>query len=976
MAKYMAVFEHFVNKEFRRNSMKKFKKLLSALLVLALMLSMLAACGEKGDNPSPTDPTNGTAGGETAAYSVKVKTAGGMTMEGLTVYVYRDQALSDLVDYGETDSKGSVSFNLATGVDYYVTVSGAPKGYDVKDYYTFNGNTCLITLTSSVITDQSLSEAQSLRPGDVMYDFEVLLPSGEKFKLSETLKEKELVVLNFWYTTCSWCLKEFPFMEEAYNMYKDDVEIIALNHVDGSNDAVAGFQASNQLTFPMAACPGNWFNIFGTQGAPTSIIVDRYGVICHIEEGALTSLRPFTSIFEYFTGPDYEQKILTSLDDIISNVKPTYDQPTSEEIGAVINSGDIQVTYKGEEKDEYNWPFIVTEKNGVPCIKSSNSLIEASYSILHAEVELKAGQAIGFDYIISSERGNDMLAVIVDGEDIYRISGVAENDEWTSAYPWVATEDGTYTVSFCYIKDDSTDEGEDCAYIKNMRICSVDEIDKDTYLPRQAATSKDGFEYDYVEVFLNPKDGYYHVGSVNGPLLLVNMTADYTEFNDSKTLWNIVYDDALEVEGKSLYEMMVDYFSYASNSNIIGYCTVNEELGGYLKTIADLVGFTGEENEWLKMCIYYAAYGKNVKQLEDPIKGLATFSAPEAKLGKNVATNFFYYETAIIPRGKLAKFVPTKSGVYRITSRSESTQGVDGWIFDENRTELMTYEMDERMYNDSDNVSMVYYMEAGKAYYIDIAFWDVYEVGYIYFDIEYLGASIQHFRLASPGYFTYDSDATGDAMYHVIAGGINVVLGEDGYYYEDLGNGKKGSMLYADFTGVTSLFSNPIASVNSYDANGNLVRDENGNIVKIKGMIDMDGFDFSKSENDLYIIGIMSKYNNDVDATRQYLKDFWGADYDANAKEYKLEEVFEGKYHGTMLDAEGNEIAGEDMTDAISKYLGKMYNGTAKERVGCVAVDAELAQLLQHLMDKYTFEGVENSWKKLCYYYDYLGPNA
>ena len=954
--------------------MKNFKKLMSVLLVLALALSVLAGCNSSEQNPSPTDPT-GAVGGEAAAYSVKVKTAGGMELEDLTVYVYRDEALTDMVDYGETDAKGSVSFNLATGVDYFVTVDGAPKGYDVKKSYTFNGNTCLITLTSSVITDQSLSEAQSLRPGDVMYDFEVLLPSGEKFKLSESLKEKELVVLNFWYTTCSWCLKEFPFMEEAYQMYKDDVEIIALNHVDGSNDAVAGFQASNQLSFPMAACPANWFNIFGTQGAPTSIIVDRYGVICHIEEGALTSLRPFTSIFEYFTGPDYEQKILKSLDDIISNVKPTYSQPTSEEIAAVMNNGEIEVNYYGD-KDEYSWPFIVTEKNGVQCLKSSNSLIEASYSILYADVTLKAGEAVGFDYLISSERGSDVLYVIVDDQDIYAISGVSDKDEWTSAYPWVATEDGTYTVALCYIKDDSTDEGDDCVYVKNMRVCGVDEIDKDTYLPRQAATSKDGFEYDYVDVFLNPKDGYYHVGSKNGPLLLVNMTADYTEFNDSKTLWNIVYDDALMWNGKSLYDMMTSYFSYASNSRVNGYCTVTEELAGYLKTIADLVGFTDDENEWLKMCIYYAAYGKNVKQLEDPIAGLATFSAPEAKLGKNVATNYFYYDTAIIPRGKLAKFVPTKSGVYRITSRSESTQGVDGWIFDENRTELMVYEMDERLYNDDDNVSMVYYMQAGKAYYIDIAFWDVYEVGYIYFDIEYLGASIEHFRLASPGYFTYDSDATGDAMYHLVSGGIDVVLGPDGYYYEDLGNGKRGSKLYADFTGITSLFSNPIATVNSYDENGNLIRDENGNIVKFKGMIDMGGFDFSKSENDLYILGIMGKFNNDVEATRQYLKDFWGVDYDAYVIEYKLEDVFEGKFHGVMFDKEGNEIPGIDMTAEISKYLAKMYNGTAKERVGCVEVDAELAELLQHLMDKYTFENVENSWKKLCYYYDYLGPNA
>ena len=53
-----------------------------------------------------------------------------------------------------------------------------------------------------------------------------------------------------------------------------------------------------------------------------------------------------------------------------------------------------------------------------------------------------------------------------------------------------------------------------------------------------------------------------------------------------------------------------------------------------------------------------------------------------------------------------------------------------------------------------------------------------------------------------------------------------------------------------------------------------------------------------------------------------------------------------------------------------------MYSGSAKERVGCVEVDAELAELLQKLMDKYTFAGVDHSWTKLCYYYDYLGPNG
>ena len=944
-----------------------FKRILSLVLAAMMVLSVLAGCDGQQKPQGSSDPTGNVDTGENGTYSVSVKTKGGMVMDGITVYVYGDEALTDLKDYDETDADGKVSFTLPKKCNYYIDLEGVPNGYDVKDYYTFTGNAAVITLTSALITDKTLSEAGSLKLGDVMYDFEVMTPAGDKIKLSEQLKDKDMVLINFFYTTCGPCVNEFPFMEEAYQMYKDDVAIIALDSFAGdNNDSVAVFQQTMGLSFPMATCAPTWFAAFGTQGYPTSIIVDRYGVICLVETGGLTSLRPFTSMFEYFTGDNYKQKVITSLDEIVTNIKPTYTMDTSENIGAVINNGDIQVTYRGETEDEYCWPFIITEKNGVPCVKSSNSLIESSYAIMYADVTLKAGQAVGFDYLASSERGADVLHVIVNDEPIYTISGVSEKEEWKSAYPWVAAEDGTYEIALCYIKDDGTDEGDDAVYINNFRVCDVNEIDVATYLPREAATSVDGFEYNYVDIVFNDKDGYYHVGSANGPLLLVNMSAGVTEFNEEKTLWNIVYDDALTLDGKSLYDMMVNYFSYASNSSLRGYCTVNKELAIYLKAVADLAGFTDDENEWLKLCKYYQAYGKGVKQLEDPIKGLAPFSAFEAKLGKYISSNYFYYDTAIIPRGKLAKFVPTKSGVYRITSRSVSKNGVDGWIFDGDRNELLVYEMDERLYNDSDNVSMVFYMEAGKDYYIDIAFWDVYEVGYIYYDIEYVGKELQHFRLASPGYFTYDSDATGDAMYHLIAGGIDVVLGPDGYYYEDLGNGKRGSKLYADFTGITSLFSNPISTVTSYDKNGKPIRDDQGNIVKVKGMIDLGGFDFSKTEEDLYILGVMAKCNNDVEATKKYLKDIWGDDYDANAKTYLIDDVFAGRYHGE----------GEDLTAEISKYLSKMYNGDKKERVGCVEVDKELADLLQKLMDKYTFEDVEHSWKKLCYYYDYLGPNG
>ena len=944
--------------------MNKFKKLLSLTLAFVLLFS-LAACGGNGATAETEAAANGS--GADVKYTVSVESMGGMVLPGVDVYIYADSTLADLKQYGETDENGEVTFTMPESADYAIVLSGMPEGYIVDESYKFSGYVASLRIRSALISGENLSGA-TLGLGDVMYDFSVLTASGETVTLSDMLKEKEMVLVNFFFTTCGPCANEFPYMEEAYQMYKDKVGVIALDPLD-QDQAVAAYQASMGLTFPMAACPPAWSATFSISGYPTSLIIDRYGVISLIEVGGITSLRPFTSIFETFTGDDYEQKLYNSVGDLITNVKPNVEMDTSENIAAALNSGNIEVTYRPEEGEsaEYCWPFIQTEKNGEVCFKASNQEIEDSFAILYADVELKAGQAIGFDYLASTERGSDILFVIVDEEDIYQISGTSDNEEWKSCYPWVAVEDGTYEVALCYLKDDSGNGGDDTVYIKNVRIVDEKNVDAETFIPRQAASTDDGFEYTYVDVVLNEKDNYYHVGNENGPLLLANLMT-YSQFSEEKTIWDLAYDGTITVNGHNYYEDLVEFCNYASNSSLNGYCTVTKELAELLKIVADVAGFDGDENEWLKICSYYQVYGSKTAQLEDPIKGLAPFCAYKAVEGKNKESNSFYYNRAILPRGLLAEFTPSRSGVYRITSRNESQDGVEGWIFNADKEVLYTYEHIERMYGDDNNVSMLYYMEAGTPYYIDIAYWDIYEVGTIGYDIEYVGPTMNLFRLCAPGYFTYDTNATGDAMYHLISGGINVVLNEkDGLYYEDLGvdangNQKYGSKIYADFTGVTGVFGNPIASVPAYNEDGSVQKDAEGKTVMVKGMIDMGGFDFSKTEDDLYILAFLEKNNGDVEATDAYLREMWGDDYEGYAETYQIKDVFAGRFHGK----------GEDLTDEISVYLNKIITSGPKEIQGCVEVDENLAQLLQKIMDKYTFENVDDSWIKMCYYYELL----
>lgn len=151
--------------------------------------------------------------------------------------------------------------------------------------------------------------------GGVMPEMTFTTSAGETMKLSALLAEKKLVVLNFWFANCGWCMKEFPVMELAYQRYQNDVEIVALNPVDGA-EAVNAFVKNNSLSFPMAACPRSWAVEMGITAYPTSVFIDRDGVVCLVHRGAITTADTFYELFELFTSDDYQQQVYNSLDEV------------------------------------------------------------------------------------------------------------------------------------------------------------------------------------------------------------------------------------------------------------------------------------------------------------------------------------------------------------------------------------------------------------------------------------------------------------------------------------------------------------------------------------------------------------------------------------------------------------------------------------------------------------------------------------
>lgn len=283
-------------------------KIISLCVAIALCFSFtvfLSGC----DNSGEDNKTSGT------MYSVTVETIGGMPLEDITVEVYKDAEMQSLQWVAETDSEGTVTFSADSSKIYYAVLNDVPDGYKLQSNYEINSENTTISL-EIVLGDATDMTGVTYKLGSVVHDFTVTATDGKDYKISELLKTKKAVVLNFWFINCGPCKLEFPYLQQAYIDYQDDIALIAINPYDGTDATVSAYAVENNLTFPMASEDSAWAEIMQLTAYPTTVVIDRYGTICLIHKGMVTSKEDFTKVFEFFTADDYKQTLVRNLSDI------------------------------------------------------------------------------------------------------------------------------------------------------------------------------------------------------------------------------------------------------------------------------------------------------------------------------------------------------------------------------------------------------------------------------------------------------------------------------------------------------------------------------------------------------------------------------------------------------------------------------------------------------------------------------------
>ena len=149
----------------------------------------------------------------------------------------------------------------------------------------------------------------SMTRGQEAPDFALPLTDGSEAKLSELLKDKEVVVLNIFASWCGPCEKEFPDMEKTYQKYKDKMEIVAVSGdlvLDEMEDMVK-YKEEHNLSF-LIGMKNESIDSLKVGGFPTTYIIDRNGRIVFSQSGAFLHEGDFEKVVTSLMGDDYEGK--------------------------------------------------------------------------------------------------------------------------------------------------------------------------------------------------------------------------------------------------------------------------------------------------------------------------------------------------------------------------------------------------------------------------------------------------------------------------------------------------------------------------------------------------------------------------------------------------------------------------------------------------------------------------------------------
>lgn len=136
-------------------------------------------------------------------------------------------------------------------------------------------------------TTNSYGAPALAQKGGTVTDFSLGSLDGSQIALADYAGE--VIIMNFWATWCPPCRAEMPGINRFYEAHQDEGLVVLAINAQEDAATVRPFIDQSGFSFPVLLdLQGRVADQYSTRSFPTTFIIDRDGVIQHVQTGEIT----------------------------------------------------------------------------------------------------------------------------------------------------------------------------------------------------------------------------------------------------------------------------------------------------------------------------------------------------------------------------------------------------------------------------------------------------------------------------------------------------------------------------------------------------------------------------------------------------------------------------------------------------------------------------------------------------------------
>ncbi|MCH4148621.1 MAG: TlpA family protein disulfide reductase [Prevotella sp.] len=126
---------------------------------------------------------------------------------------------------------------------------------------------------------------ETIEEGKPAPDFTLKDLKGNDFTLSSLFHKGKYVIVDFWGSWCTWCIKGFPKMKEYYAKFKDKLEIVGVDCYDKEDKWKEAVRKNGITWQQVRSADGTTEVTFGVKGYPHKVLISPEGKVLKMITG-------------------------------------------------------------------------------------------------------------------------------------------------------------------------------------------------------------------------------------------------------------------------------------------------------------------------------------------------------------------------------------------------------------------------------------------------------------------------------------------------------------------------------------------------------------------------------------------------------------------------------------------------------------------------------------------------------------------